>query len=387
MIFNKKALIIIILLFFLLLIPLSVHAATITLDEVSLSPKINGYNASGVYIAPDENIFVVDDLNELWKIEPVSGAYSKFLIGGYNLADIVITPEGNLWWSDNAMNFGFLDMKTNQIHFASIDTSQFTEPPQPLNIGPITYYDSTVWLASWAVTNYGLFGVTGTDICLYEFPVGLFAADLIELGGIIWGIDWDHESLFRFDPVSHDLKFIEYEGNIGQYSNMQSDENFIWWIEDAVDGKIFRFDIITESLVSFSLPSGSHPRNIFIKGGIIWYTDTTGGFGRLDPDLSIADTMELSKVNAEIRTHVCKTVDFFNYPIPPSIGIFDWGEVDSTVTSPQVGLEYYSLPSESEPFGVGISSNNVWVSDRGRQKLIKMQLEVDYKIFLPLLTK
>ncbi len=380
----KKVIIQFIFMFFLLLIPFSVEAATIFLDEINLSDY---GTAAGVYHDGIGNVLVVDDSNELWVINPLTSEYSKYFVGGLNLADLTITPDGKVWWTDNAINFGSLDLSTNQVQQSSIDTSQFTDPPQPLNIGPITQLSSSIWLASWAVTNYGLFRVEGTNICLFKFPGGLYASDIIGSEGLIWGIDWYHDRLFKFNPGSNSLIFFETNRYFGQLSNLQVEGDLIWWEEDIVNGRVVSFDTSTETMISYSLPSGSHPRNLIIDDGIIWFSDVVGGFGKLDPGIAVGEIESISKINAGVITPTCSTLSFSSYSSPPVTGAFDWGKQESALTSPQVGLDFYSLPTGSESYGVGVANNSVWVSDRGRQKLIRMQLDVDYKIFLPLLTK
>jgi len=388
----KKSIIKVVLIACFLVIPLSVNAEPITLDETNLTSGV-GDEVSGIYVEENGNIFVVDDNKLLWVIDPSTGAFSRFTLGVSNLADIAITPEGIVWWTDNAISFGYLDLSNNQVKTASINTSSFYPvSPPPLMIGPVTYFNSTTWIANWKGTGYGLFSVSGENICLYKFPAdeypnGLRAADLTVSGNYITGIDWSNDSFFKYNPSTNRILYYGPNQTIGAQANIKTDGNYVWWAEDEDNGRLFRYDDVY-GMYSFSLSEGIHPRNIAIQNGDVWFSDIYGGFGRLDTEINSGESEIMNNEPSELLADpTCTTFTYSTKTITPATGTFSWSDLASTLTTPETGLDYYSLPSGSITYGIGIADNKVWVSDRGRQKLIRMQLEVDHNIFLPLLLK
>jgi streptogramin lyase len=390
-----KGLIVFVIILFSMTWVLTATAETIVLQEAGLEPS---GELTRIYTGADGSIFVIDATNELWKVNPNTGAYySYFPLGGDALADIALTPTSMLWWTDDAINFGNLNLATHQSASWSV-SALIPELKSPPNLGPVVYHNDQVWMASWYDTDsvYGLFrfNPTNRQLCLYAFPNGLYATDLVVQGGLLWALDWrsaSNDSLFSMDPATGRLVKYATVRNVQMFANLVSDGSLFWWAEDTNGGAVVRFDPAMAQMTVFSLPANTWPRNISLRGGMVWYTDKTGAFGQLNPATAAGVTSTLSaEVLPEDITPTCTTLGAVTpSPTPYTTENLAFTNFNSTQSTPQSGVTVYSLPAGAEPYGIVGTADFVWVSDPGRQKLIRMPVEPppsgDFQVYLPLI--
>ena len=344
--------------------------ATFQFQETDLYP---GGSAAGLHIGLDGNLFIVDRDDELWMVNPETGDYQDYYgFSGVDLMDIVQTDTNTIWWTLSDTVFGNLNLATNTVESWDLETVY----EDLINLNAIVYVNDLIWLAPYYGPNHGLlsFEASTRNLCLYESP--MFASDLILHDGLLWVINWNEDSLMSMDPSSGRL--IQYHDSgwdIHTYdANLQSDDNLLWWTEDDVNGNILSFDPDTSIATSYELPVGGQPRNLTYLNEEVWYTNANGSIGRISPDFEDKTTKTLNEVVIqETITPVCvplgapETIES-----EPDAGTFDWNEVEGTIAMPSTGLQAYSLPDGAEPFGIASTSDEIWVSDPGRQKLIRM---------------
>ena len=176
-------------------------AETVPLQEAGL--YYDG-EAAGVYQSESGDLFVVDNTRELWRVNPVTGAYTAYfpVFDGIDyLADIAMLPGDNLWWSSDGTLFGNLNLVSEETQTWSVD--DLNPIGESLNLGPVIYNAEQAWLASWIGPKFGLFRFNPATLglCLYAFPDGLNATDLAVHDGLLWALDWrstSSDSLFSW---------------------------------------------------------------------------------------------------------------------------------------------------------------------------------------------
>jgi streptogramin lyase len=370
-----------ILLFICLMVPvlyLTAVAETVPLQEADLYAS---GEAAGVYTSGAGDVFVVDTSQELWRVNPATGAYQSFYpLGWESLADIALLPGDSLWWADAGTAFGSFNLATYQAQAWFVD--DLNPGGEPLNLGPLVYQGGKPWLASWYGPMFGLFSFNPPtrELCLHAFPSGLFATDLAVHGGLLWALDWrsgSADSLFSMDPANGRLVRYDTGRDVQMFANLVSDGALFWWAEDKLNSAVVRFNPATGAMTTFNLPAGTHPRNLSLRGGKVWFTDKTGKFGWLDPSTAAGTTSTLSgQVLADSITPECAILAAPNsFTISPQSGTFSWSNINSTASQPLSGVGVYSLPAGAEPYGIAGTTDYVWVSDPGRQKLVRMPLE------------
>jgi streptogramin lyase len=391
----RKGIVFVVIIFFIISQVVPVVAQTVSLQEAHLDPS---GELTRIYTGADGSIFVIDATRELWKVNPNTGAYySYFPLGGDALADIALAPSNMLWWTDDATSFGSLNLSNHQAASWSVG-ALIPELKSPPNLGPVFYHNNQLWLASWydADSVYGLFrfNPSNRQLCLFEFPNGLYATDLIAHGGLLWALDWrsgSSDSLFSLDPATGRLGKYDTGRNVQMFANLVSDGSLFWWAEDTSGGAVVRFDPVMAQMTVFSLPANTWPRNISLRGGMVWYTDKNGAFGRLDPNTAAGTSTTLTgQVLAEGLTPTCTTLGAVTpSPSPHTTGTLLFNNFNSNQTTPQSGLQVYSLPAGAQAYGIAGTTDYVWVSDPGRQKLIRLPVEPppsgDFQVYLPLI--
>lgn len=379
---------IILLAIFLFLWTIPVWGQTVSLQETDLYP---GGSAAVIHVASNGSLFILDRADELWIVDPITGDYKDFYgISGVDLYDIDLETSELVWWTDASQMFGSLNTTTNQVKSWDI-TEIYNDLP---NLGPLSYDNGYLWITEWFGGYNGLFRFNTSDSEMCLFKASIHASDVIFFEEKLYVLDWYLDALLRLDPVTGQLVKFDPGRLVGLESQLETDGTRLWWTEDSADGDIFRFDPETLSLTIYGLPTGEKPRNLTSQSGIIWYTNANGSFGRLNPSIVTGVTSVLSGelMSAEPEPNcVILGEPVLEVANREPDGTFVWSEIDSSIDEPFAGLQTYSLPTNAEPFGITDTPGFIWLTDPGRQKLIRMAISdeptEDYRIYLPLIIK
>jgi len=344
----------------------------VPLQETSL---YTGGDAAGFYVGIDGDLFIIDRQDELWMFDPETSEYSDYYgFAGFELMDVVQTQSNMVWWTISDTVFGNLNLETNAVQ--SWDLAVYYQ--DLLNLGPVTYQDGLLWLAPYYAPSHGIFSfnISTQELCLYQSPV--YASDLIFNDGLLWLTNWQNDSLMRMNPGTGRLVRYATGGDIHTIdSNLKTNGTQLLWTEDVLNGQIVSFNPDSLTMTAYDLPADEQPRNLGLRAGKVWYTNANGSFGRLDPNTAA----QVSSIVDEQVVKASMTPDCITLA-PPSTGVasrepdgtYTWIDINSTQTEPLTGIQSYSLPEGSEPFGILGTMEYIWVTDPGRQKLIRMPM-------------
>jgi streptogramin lyase len=373
-------------------LPAIAERGTVPLQETDL---FLGGSAAGIVEGLDGTLLIVDRVDELWVFNPETGAYREYWgIYGNELMDVVQTTTDTVWWTISDTVFGSLNLDNNAVQYW--DLSFYADIDNPPNLNAIVFYKNLIWIAPFYGSTYGMLSFDPTpgsyEICLYEY--GLNSSDMVMYDGLLWMINWSNDSLMSMDPETGRLVKYATGRDIHTYdANLRADGDRLLWTEDALNGAIVSFDPLTRTMTAYNLPAGVQPRNIFTRAGKIWYADANGSFGRLDP--AIASGVSSKLVEEVLKTSITPTCIALGAPQTGVAsreldGVFAWEDIESLQTSPLTGIQSYSLPENAEPFGIAGTMDYIWLTDPGRQQLIRMPLESEpggFSIYLPLILK
>jgi streptogramin lyase len=382
-----KVIISLIFVIYIIAVPLPGSGATVPLAEASLSPA---QTPATLHYGVDGRMYLVDeDMSLLWRINPANGDYEQFFLT--SLMDALPDGAGKIWWTDGAISFGYIDLNAGPKKLYSWDA------PQPggnsPSIGPLAVISDQIWMATWYSPSFGVYRFTpgNRELCHYLTPGGSYATDLVVLGGRLWWLNWKNltvDTLMGLNPGDGQLVSYSLERNINPGAGMLVDGDYLWWAEDTDDGKIARFNTTNAQMTLFSLTAGAHPVKVSASNGGIWYTDASGSFGRLDSSNATGITVTLSAPQQTTITPVCETLGIAEQAnITPNAGTLAWSTTDRTSTQPQTWLEVISLPASASPSGIAAVGNSIWLSDPGRDKLVRLDIQVEHKVFIPLVRK
>ena len=346
--------------------------AIVPLQETSL---YEGGYAADIYVGINGSLFIIDRQDELWMIDPETGNYRDWWgIGGVELMDVVQTQSNTVWWTISDTVFGNLNLETNAVQ--SWDLAYYFK--NPLNLGSLSYQDGLLWLAPYYAPYDGIFrfNLSSHELCLYQSPI--YASDLIIQDGQLWLTNWQNDSLMHMDPNTGRLVKYATGGDIHTVdSNLQTDGSQLLWTEDVLNGKIASFDPDSLTMTAYDLPDGEQPRNLVPRAGKVWYTNANGSFGRLDPTLAASTISSLTEqVVKASMTPACISLGdpVISEASREPDGTFTWTDFNSTKVDTLSGIQSYSLSEDSAPFGVVGTLEYIWITDPGRQKLIRMPM-------------
>jgi len=352
---------------------------TVSLQETGLW---SGGSAAGLHVGSDGSIFLLDRNDEIWKVKPETGQFQGYYgMSGTVLFDLSLQNDDLVWWTDESQIFGSLNTSTDQIKywdhfFEAGDDEYWNNYPQ---LGPITYENELVWMSEWMGVYFGFlkFDSITNEICSYK--VSIHAADMIMFENDLWALDWFEDALLRFDPVTGQLVKFSYqdERQIGMDSNLQTDGSLLWWAETSPEWDIASFDPDSRTMTTYSLPVGEQPHHLSLRAGKVWYTNSVddGSFGRLDPGVAGGTSTILPEVIVKNSiTPVCKYLSSPSLETAIREPAYGTTTYESTKIEPYTGLLSYSLPDDALPLGIASTMDDIWVSDPGRQKLIRMPL-------------
>ena len=350
-----------------LLLGMSVASAigrTVTVEETDLT-----YYGSvlEVHSSPDGLIVISDDgADELRLVDPATGGYTSYDVG--SVVDAKADGAGNVWWTDAAATFGVLYTGLNE-------KETWTLVGRNL-YGTALDVDGKVWFSEWFGSSSRLysFDPESTELCTYALLSGALSYSYYVLkgDGYFWMLNWGSGHVVRFNPETLAVKRWEVAGMSTLEQGMALDSQGRLWWADRGGAQLSRLDPQEDEREDFDLPVGTEPIWVQIWGDSVWYTESAGGtVGILTPSLASSSVSDLAALNLT-ATESCSELGAGEVQeVTSSTGTLGWtGDTLEPVVDAD-GWLVYGLAEDAEPFGLTSGSGYQWVSDPGRQKLVR----------------
>ena len=349
-----------------LLLGIGVAAAigrSVTVDETDLTSY---GSVLEVHSSPDGLIVISDDgADELRLVDPATGGYTTYDVG--SVVDAKADGDGNVWWTDAATTFGVLSTASNEKQTWTLTGR---------NLYGTAFGDGKTWFSEWFGSSSKLysFHLATTELCTYGLGSGALSYSYYTLqgGGYFWMLDWGGDHVVRFNPATLAVKRWEVASMSALEQGMALDgQGRLWWV-DRDGGQLSRLDPDKDEREDFSLPVGTDPVWVQVWGDSVWYTETAEGtVGILTPHIASSTVSNLNVMNLT-ATESCTTLGSGEVQeVIPSTGTVSWatGTLEPVVDAD--GWLVYGLAEGAEPFGLTSGSGYQWVSDPGRQKLVR----------------
>ena len=142
------------------------------------------------------------------------------------------------------------------------------------------------------------------------------------------------------------------------------------------------------------------PQMLLLMDEAIWYTEfnddagsPSGTFGILHPENTAVTPSTLASGTAPVDV-VCDQPagEGTTVPIEPSSSSLTWGSLDLTPSLENSAWSIYQLPTTNtktaRPYGIAASGDSIWMSDQGRQKIIRVEpAPSETRIYLPVVLR
>jgi streptogramin lyase len=320
---------------------------------------------------PDGPMVISDyGAGQAWVVDAQMGDYAVVDVG--RVTDAQLDGVGDLWWTDSANGFGTLPA-------AGTSVTSWTMGLERQLYGVAFDDQNRVWLSEWFGTGSKLYRFTppsvgSTELCTYTLPGGTWSYYAIYEAGDLWLLNWWKNELVRFTPTTRAVKRWDIGEVSAERQGMAVDgEGHLWWA-DRPGARLSRLDPEANEVASYALPVGTAPQMVEVRDGQIWYSEgDSGTVGILDPATAVSSTTTLAPLVGTAPAPVCSAWGpGSSSAVSIETGSLEW--ITSTV-SPLLdggGWTVYELPAGAEPFGLASSGPYAWITDQGRQKLVRL---------------
>ncbi|HWR67167.1 MAG TPA: hypothetical protein VN364_13700 [Bellilinea sp.] len=221
----------------------------------------------------------------------------------------------------------------------------------------------------------------------------------------LWWFNWSDDQIIRMNTTPDALgKFtMEYwdtgiaigaiEGRVIDF-----DQAGNLWIPGGGAGKIYQFNPTAEVLRTFSIPGTTSIEGVTDFGWTIWYADSKGSVGILNPLAAPSVTSDLA-----LNHHSDKLVISLPCDIEEAVetnnesslsGTIDFTDRSITPDTTHPGLSILPLDSDDALTGINTAQGVVMVSNQKGPEPHTGQLirfipppQIEYKVFLPLIRR
>ena len=396
------------------------RAAEITVDQVNLRGTYQ-YSASPWEINPDSlgNLIVSDSGGVIWKINPLSGAYTLYDTAIPNLSD-AHPVSGGYWFTDYLNGVAFTDLTDSYYWIfqeVGMDPSDYSFGALELdpagNVWIVEYFGASSRLYKANKNNENTATICPLVKAVGDPYYGTYAYDMVEYGGFLWFYNYFTDRIVKFNPVAdgnqeYTLEHwaTEVEGEI-EGRTIEFDANGNLWISGGGAGTILRFNPATKDLDTYSAPLRDYfpggdlevpsIEGVTVVGNRIWYADLWGSVGELDPAASHTSTNLTTNTNS-IKLKLSSTcapltaIKTGNYPSQSGTLPFVNQPVTLDTTTP--GWAVYVLTTSDVLSGINNAQGVVLVSEPNESspqlsKLLRFKPSTapEFKVFLPLIIR
>jgi hypothetical protein len=169
-----------------------------------------------------------------------------------------------------------------------------------------------------------------------------------------------------------------------------TDDGNLWWTDQTMDALVFLESAIAQISV-YTLPVGVEPQMLELYKDKVWYTESNNGdpgsVGVLDPAGAISFTVPLATSSSTV-TPDCGLLEATDTSLlTVTVGSLGWTEPASlTPIYDADGWRVYQMPADSKPFGLTERQGDLFVTDQGRQKLLRLPIDLLGQLHLSLTT-
>lgn len=352
-------------------------AVSITAQEMPLNP--NG-STREIHTDTQGNRWISDySAGEIWEVTAAGNGYTAYSVGGHP-ADAQPDGLGNVWWV-NSTSLGRLNLTDNTTQVWNVNVSTLL-----WGFG----FDSSgkIWLTDSAIAKIYRFDPSNGETCTYPLPT--ISAEIfypLIIGNQLWLADSFNGQLVRLD-FSGTPGWSSWELPMGStpYFLTQDASGNIWFTDNGL-AQLGKLSPASGGLTLYPLPMGNSPLMLSASASKIWYTEQSlTSIGSLDPTQNSAQPVIVTPSTATASS-TCVTLGIpASGSASVSSGVPTWANASYSSIAQGNGWVVYQLPTNSLPTGIVLQDKLGFVTDSGRNVLIRFST-VPPAIYLPIVLK
>jgi streptogramin lyase len=345
---------------------LGARAAGLAWSEAGL--KAGGQPAE---VNAGAGFLVVSDgrANEVWRIDPVTGAYTVFS----GLTGVIDARP------DAAGNISVSDWSAKTLVRIGASGTATSWPVNALVLWGLALDGAgRVWAADSAGTNGRVFRFdpASHELCSYLLPDGGAAEYPVYGDGKLWLGDYANGRILRLDPGTGGVTWWQI-GGASWPEGLALDAAGRVWFADYNQSFLGRLEPSTNQLKRYTPPAGTMPAMIALISGRLWYTEqgtstVSGTVGVLDPAVAAGQTASVATGSGDLSPSCTTLGAGTSTAVTTRNGTLAFTDLSPTLLADAGGWTVYGLPAGSSPWGIAEAAGSRWIADGGRQKLLRV---------------
>ena len=312
--------------------------------------------------------------------DPATRAFTLYT-GLTNTLDAQLGPDGKLWW---------IAQSTPALARMDLGSRLVTTWPLSTTFAQALTFDGNhrAWIADFISIGLYRLDPGGKEFCDVDLPDNGASQTIAEHNGALWVGDVHNGRIGRITPATNDFTYWSLAfagGNPDPTSITFAPNGDVWWA-DAGLGKIGRLEPGANRLTLFGPPGLLEPQQVAYQGGKVWFTDPfTASLGFVDPAVATGSPpVVVIPVSTTLAPDCVPTAPGPSFTAGVSASVASFSPLVFTTTVDNEGTLYAS-PAGGEPWGLTATSFDVWATDVGRDKL--MRIDTALHLYLPALMK
>lgn len=322
--------------------------------------------------------------SEIWQLNSSTGQYTVYQ-GASNASDAKTDTAGDVWWSD------YNNGRVGRITSGTANLTQWQLPGvTPPNSLGIAFDDGNdVWVGDESTGQLFHLDPSTNELCVYAHPGGSGSGFILWNAGTVWVSG--NNSIVNLNPTSNSITAWQLAtGHAPQRPVMDASGN-LWFAEQNITlpavpmhltdrsarrsrtpnyvttGMIAQLVPGSNQLTEYTLPVDTYPQSLYLGVDGIWYT-AFHTVGILTSSTATGVVSTLAVTNTTV-TPACSTITPTSSTLTTRTGTVAWTARSYTLVQNSNGWTVYQYPVGSKPWGIGGSSNAMWITDQGRQVL------------------
>jgi streptogramin lyase len=371
--------------FFIFLLVLSVAAvyAAGSIEQADLTSygevyEINHDDAGTLYISDTS-------AGEIWRLDPSDSSFDIYTLSTLGVQDARPDGSNRIWFTDGASVFGFVD--------TSSPSQTIWEITAASNLWGLAFDGSgNVWMTESFGSDSMIyrFNPSTKELCEYELPGGSASYYILYDDGYLWLANSSNDSIIRYQISTRQATRWMIGESAAPKGIALDDGGDFWWADSGL-GALAQLDASTGKMAQYTPPLGTRPWSVIARGSFTWYTENlVDTVGYLDPAAASSSGKTLTSSTIDAAESCASLGAGTTSSISSNSGTLSWSQQDTTLAVDQDGWKIYQLPNENPdplPYDLSASGEAVYITDQGRQKLLRFPEQYELHIYLPLLIK
>jgi streptogramin lyase len=342
-----------------------IRASSLILEEADLYSYSDPYEVNR---GANGDVYVSDAGVGVWRVA-ASGAYTLYRVFA-DVLDAQPDAEGDIWYTDGA----------DVVARLNVDDPSPTRTEWVLEgaygLWGLTFDEAgRVWVTQEAGPNLYRFDPSTTELCTYSLEA--WSTYVLHQNGDVWLADWGADQIRRLSASGQVTSWSIPWTGARPLGLAPDGAGGLWWADRGL-AALVRLEPGANRMTRYDLPQGTRPQIADVRADQVWYSERTPGetgtVGVLDPAVGTGISVTVVPVSTSVAPECGDLGSGTTTEVPVvEVGTLDWVSDTQGTVLEQDGWTIYELPDGSWPYGLTDGGDTIWMADRARRKLARLE--------------